>query len=267
MPLAVILTMASRGFSIFGSGTLSTRTSPVPCQQRAFIGMTFSWLKVRRSDLQETGEKRPKAYRTLLSSAKTGIRPHESNSRFGDLQIPDRLREMVVITSANTSLCRAMPSTWLTAYCENLYIWAAKECYRGQSRRLAFLLLAVFHPWLTPSDTMSIGEGTGTGFVDDAGAKLPLDPAVHRLSGKPRRAIARSRPPIRGEQGADRRPVDRRLLGMRVRAVSAQPSRARPRNSRTGRAGADRKRSDRRRTARRAISRCCRSARRCCRPK
>ena len=35
----VILTIASRGSSIFGSGTVSTRTSPVPCQQSAFIDL------------------------------------------------------------------------------------------------------------------------------------------------------------------------------------------------------------------------------------
>src|SRR4051812_28682094 len=37
MAVEVILTIASRGCSIFGSGTSSIRTSPLPCQQSAFI--------------------------------------------------------------------------------------------------------------------------------------------------------------------------------------------------------------------------------------
>ena len=37
MPVEVILMITSRGSSIFGSGTVSTRTSLLPCQQSAFI--------------------------------------------------------------------------------------------------------------------------------------------------------------------------------------------------------------------------------------
>jgi hypothetical protein len=37
MAVAVIFTIASRASMIFGSGTVSTRTSSVPCQQSAFI--------------------------------------------------------------------------------------------------------------------------------------------------------------------------------------------------------------------------------------
>src|SRR5215470_6911161 len=39
MAVEVIRTIASWGSSIFGSGTESTRTSPVPCQQSAFMGV------------------------------------------------------------------------------------------------------------------------------------------------------------------------------------------------------------------------------------
>ena len=48
---------------------------------------------------------------------------------------------------------------------------------------------------------MSIGEGSGSGagteFVTNARPRLPLDPAVHRLPGEPRRPIDGRRPPIR----------------------------------------------------------------------
>ena len=37
MQVVVIRTIASRGSSIFGSGTVSTRTSLLPCQQRALM--------------------------------------------------------------------------------------------------------------------------------------------------------------------------------------------------------------------------------------
>jgi hypothetical protein len=43
MAQAVTLMMASLGCCIFGSGTVSQRISPLPCQQSAFIG-SFSSL-------------------------------------------------------------------------------------------------------------------------------------------------------------------------------------------------------------------------------
>src|SRR3712207_1108634 len=46
--------MASRGFRICGSGTFSTRTSFLPCQQTALI-VTCSSLRCGREDLAERG--------------------------------------------------------------------------------------------------------------------------------------------------------------------------------------------------------------------
>ena len=40
MAQAVTLMMASRGCSIFGSGTVSQRMSPLPCQHSAFIRLS-----------------------------------------------------------------------------------------------------------------------------------------------------------------------------------------------------------------------------------
>src|SRR5258708_19741561 len=51
MDVLVIGTIASRGFNIFGSGTVSTLIFSVPIQQTAFMTLSFARQLVRRPNI------------------------------------------------------------------------------------------------------------------------------------------------------------------------------------------------------------------------
>src|ERR1700761_1975619 len=92
MPLEVTRTIASVGCSIRGSGTVSTRTSRLPCQVTAFIAAPFSRsrsLSVRlRLARPRSGQARERVTRAVL-----GEPLHESEKRPFEREREDELAD------------------------------------------------------------------------------------------------------------------------------------------------------------------------------